>query len=89
MHVLDHTETGARTPAQARTFKITSPHMKGDDIVAFQKAGQHICRAGFANAPHFHFMVNSEASRFWSGDRPRGLGDRDPWPIVKYAIDHS
>ena len=49
------------------------------DIV---EAGQRICDAGLANAWHFHFMVN---------DNPdiRGVGDRDPWPIVKYAIDHA
>ena len=46
------------------------------------EAGQWICDAGLANAWHFHFMVN---------DNPDtgGVGDRDPWPIVKYAIDHA
>jgi murein DD-endopeptidase MepM/ murein hydrolase activator NlpD len=52
-------------------------------------AGDRICRAGFARAFHFHWMVNSGAARFWDGDRPLGIGDRDPWPIVKYAIDHA
>jgi murein DD-endopeptidase MepM/ murein hydrolase activator NlpD len=53
------------------------------------KAGDQICRAGMANAWHFHFMVNSGAPRFWDGSRPLGIGDRDPWPFVRYAIDHS
>jgi murein DD-endopeptidase MepM/ murein hydrolase activator NlpD len=49
------------------------------------KAGQVICHAGFANAWHFHFMCNG-------GDRRRpgggfsGVGDRDPWPFIAYAI---
>jgi hypothetical protein len=34
-------------------------------------------------------MVNSGAPRFWDGNRPLGIGDRDPWPFVKYAIDHA
>ena len=66
-------------------------HAEGATVAkgAIVKAGDRICRAGFANAPHFHFMVNSGAPRFWDGSRPLGIGDRDPWPIVKYAIDHS
>lgn len=45
-------------------------------------AGDHIGSAGFANAGHVHFMVND--------DRPvnglyRGVGDRDPEPIYRYA----
>lgn len=53
------------------------------------KAGQIICHAGFARAWHFHFMVNSGGPRFWDGRRPLGLGDRDPWPFIQYARDHS
>lgn len=53
--------------------------VKVGDIV---EAGQRINKAGMANAPHFHFMVNMR------GD-DRGVGDRDPWPIVKYCIEHA
>ncbi len=53
--------------------------VKEGDIV---EAGQRVCRAGMANAPHFHLMVNMR------GD-DRGVGDRDPWPIVEWVIDHS
>jgi murein DD-endopeptidase MepM/ murein hydrolase activator NlpD len=42
------------------------------------KAGQPICRAGLANAWHFHFMVNGR-------NDDRGVGDRDPMPFVNYA----
>lgn len=41
-------------------------------------AGEQIGHAGFANAWHVHFMVNS-------GKTDRGVGDRDPWPYVQYA----
>jgi Peptidase family M23 len=66
-------------------------HAEGAKVSRGQivNAGDRICRAGFANAPHFHFMVNSGARRFWDGNRPLGIGDRDPWPFVKYAIDHA
>jgi murein DD-endopeptidase MepM/ murein hydrolase activator NlpD len=66
-------------------------HAEGARVTKGQivHAGDRICRAGFANAPHFHFMINSGAPRFWDGSRPPGIGDRDPWPIVKYAIEHS
>jgi murein DD-endopeptidase MepM/ murein hydrolase activator NlpD len=43
------------------------------------KAGQMIGHAGFANAWHIHFMVND-------GSTTRGVGDRDPWPFVDYAV---
>jgi hypothetical protein len=46
------------------------------------QAGQRIGRAGFANAPHVHFMVNG-------GDTTKGIGDRDPMPFVRYAIKHQ
>jgi murein DD-endopeptidase MepM/ murein hydrolase activator NlpD len=51
---------------------------EGDTV----KAGQRIGRAGFANAPHVHFMVNG-------GNTTRGVGDRDPMPFVRYAIKHE
>ena len=46
------------------------------------KAGQRIGSAGFANASHVHFMVNS-------GNTTRGVGDRDPMPYVRYALKHG
>jgi murein DD-endopeptidase MepM/ murein hydrolase activator NlpD len=52
-------------------------------------AGDRICSAGMARAPHFHWMASSGASKFWDGSRPLGVGDRDPWPIIQYAIDHA
>lgn len=55
------------------------PRVNVGDIV---EAGQRICDAGLANAWHFHFMVNDNPDT-------RGVGDRDPWPIVKYAIGHA
>jgi murein DD-endopeptidase MepM/ murein hydrolase activator NlpD len=42
------------------------------------EAGQMIGHAGFANAWHTHFMVNMR------GDT-KGVGDRDPKPVVDYA----
>lgn len=51
---------------------------EGDTV----KAGQRIGRAGFANAPHVHFMVNG-------GNTTKGVGDRDPMPFVRYAIKHE
>lgn len=52
------------------------------------KAGEVICRAGFANAWHFHFMCNGGDKRRADGGYS-GVGDRDPWPFVSYAIAHS
>jgi murein DD-endopeptidase MepM/ murein hydrolase activator NlpD len=46
------------------------------------KAGDHIARAGFANAWHVHFMVNNRTDQ-------RGVGDRDPMPYVDYACKHG
>lgn len=43
------------------------------------RAGQHIGFAGLANEWHVHFMANA-------GDTEKGIGDRDPWPFVAYAI---
>jgi murein DD-endopeptidase MepM/ murein hydrolase activator NlpD len=42
------------------------------------EAGQVIGRAGYANAWHVHFMVNARADT-------KGIGDRDPRPIIDYA----
>lgn len=55
------------------------PRVRDGDVV---NAGDWICNAGLANAWHFHFMVNND-------DTTRGVGDRDPWPFVKYAITHA
>ena len=38
-------------------------------------------RDGFANAWHTHFMVNGRGTL-------RGVGDRDPLPLVRLAIEH-
>ncbi len=46
------------------------------------QAGERICRAGLANAWHFHFMVNNR-------DDNRGVGDRDPMPYIRYAQAHD
>lgn len=62
------------------------PRVQVGDIV---DAGEPICHAGLANAWHFHFMVNSGAPEFWRGTFARGVGDRDPWPLVDYAIKHA
>jgi murein DD-endopeptidase MepM/ murein hydrolase activator NlpD len=45
-------------------------------------AGQHIARAGWARAPHIHFMVNDNPP---VDDFYRGVGDRDPAPFLRYA----
>jgi murein DD-endopeptidase MepM/ murein hydrolase activator NlpD len=55
------------------------PRVKVGDVV---EAGDWICNAGFANAPHFHMMVNANPDT-------RGIGTRDPWPIIAYAIRHA
>lgn len=55
------------------------PSVKVGDHVG---AGELLCRAGLANAWHFHFMVNAR-------DDDRGLGDRDPMPFVNYALRHG
>ncbi len=52
------------------------------------KAGEVICRAGFANAWHFHFMCNGGDKRR-AGGGYSGVGDRDPWPYVDWAIKYS
>jgi murein DD-endopeptidase MepM/ murein hydrolase activator NlpD len=46
------------------------------------EAGQRLGRAGFARAAHVHFMANND-------NNDRGVGDRDPWPYVEYAMQHS
>lgn len=43
------------------------------------RAGQLVAKAGFANAPHTHFMVHDETEGL------RGVGDRDPRPFLNYA----
>jgi murein DD-endopeptidase MepM/ murein hydrolase activator NlpD len=59
-------------------------HAEGAVVKTGEKvhAGQHIGSAGFANAWHTHFMVNDR-------NDDRGLGDRDPMPFVKYAMENS
>jgi murein DD-endopeptidase MepM/ murein hydrolase activator NlpD len=42
------------------------------------RAGDPICRAGFANAWHFHFAVNGRSDA-------KGVGDRDPMTYVRHA----
>lgn len=56
-----------------------NPRVKVGETV---KAGEWICDAGLANAWHFHFMVNV-------GEGTRGVGDRDPMPVIRYAQTHS
>ena len=46
------------------------------------RAGEQIGHAGFANAWHVHFMANA-------GTTISGIGDRDPYPYVAYAIAHG
>lgn len=47
------------------------------------KAGQQIAKAGWANAPHTHFMVHDQT------EGTRGVGDRDPRPFLDYAKAHG
>jgi murein DD-endopeptidase MepM/ murein hydrolase activator NlpD len=56
----------------------------GDQV----KAGEVICHAGFANAWHFHFMVNGGDKRRGDGGFS-GVGTMDPWPFIAYAIGHG
>ena len=51
---------------------------EGDTV----NAGQQIGRAGLAVAWHIHFMVNMR-------DDDRGVGDRDPEPVYRYAMNHG
>lgn len=46
------------------------------------KAGQRIGTAGLAVAWHVHFMVND-------GTTTKGVGTRDPRPLVDYAMKHG
>lgn len=56
------------------------PTVKVGQIVP---AGTQIGHAGFANAWHVHLVVND-------GDQgTRGVGRRDPRPLVDYAIKHG
>jgi murein DD-endopeptidase MepM/ murein hydrolase activator NlpD len=50
------------------------------------EAGQRIGHAGFARAWHVHFMLNmnSPVNGFY-----RGVGDRNPRPVLDYIKDHS
>jgi murein DD-endopeptidase MepM/ murein hydrolase activator NlpD len=56
-----------------------NPNVRVGDTV---KAGEVIAHAGFANAWHVHFMVNARLDA-------KGVGDRDPMPFVRYAIDNG
>jgi murein DD-endopeptidase MepM/ murein hydrolase activator NlpD len=47
------------------------------------KAGEMIGKAGFARAPHVHFMINDDAP---VKGVYRGVGDRDPAPFLKFAL---
>ena len=64
--------------AEKATVKV------GDKV----RAGQIIGHAGFANAWHIHFMANDGHKRRGDGGFS-GVGDRDPWPYVDYAIEHA
>lgn len=46
------------------------------------RAGEPICRAGFANAHHFHLVVNRRSDA-------KGVGDHDPMIYVRYAMKQS
>jgi murein DD-endopeptidase MepM/ murein hydrolase activator NlpD len=46
------------------------------------KAGERLGLAGYARAPHVHFMANGGGTR-------KGIGDRDPMPFVRYATKHG
>jgi murein DD-endopeptidase MepM/ murein hydrolase activator NlpD len=53
--------------------------VKVGDVV---EAGQVIGKAGFARAPHVHFLVNDDPP---VNGLYRGVGDRDPRPILDYV----
>lgn len=57
--------------------------VKVGDVV---DAGQVIGKAGYARAPHVHFMVNDDPP---VNGLYRGVGDRDPRPILDYAKETS
>lgn len=50
------------------------------------EAGQVIGKAGFARAPHVHFMINDDPP---VNGKYRGVGDRDPKPFLTYAKENS
>lgn len=62
-------------------------HAEGPVVKVGQRveAGQHIGHAGFANAWHVHFMANGGNKRRADGGYS-GVGDRDPWAYVSYAM---
>lgn len=45
-------------------------------------AGDQIGRAGFANAWHIHLMYND-------GSTDKGIGNRDPEPMLEYALQYG
>jgi murein DD-endopeptidase MepM/ murein hydrolase activator NlpD len=51
---------------------------EGDKV----EAGQLLGMTGMANAWHIHFMVNN-------GKTKKGIGDRDPRPIIDYCNRHG
>lgn len=53
--------------------------VKVGDIV---RPGQHVANTGFANAWHIHLMYND-------GSTTRGVGNRDPKPIVDFSVKHG
>lgn len=55
------------------------PAVRVDQIV---EAGAVLGHAGFANAWHVHFMVNSRRDT-------KGVGDRDPMKFVNFARSHA
>lgn len=56
------------------------------DIVS---AGQHVCDAGFANASHLHLMWFRGNPGVAKDGGPKGIGNRDPWPAVKFCMEHA
>lgn len=51
--------------------------------------GTHVCDAGMANAWHLHFMqFRGDPGKARDGG-PKGIGNRDPWPAVRYCIEHA
>lgn len=76
-------ECGVNIGPFRRGMRFCYGHAERASVQVGQKvrAGDALGRAGFANAWHVHFMANGR------GDA-KGVGDRDPWPYVDYAVKH-
>lgn len=55
------------------------PRVKVGDIV---QPGDVLALVGFANAGHIHLMVND-------GSTTKGVGNKDPLPLINYALKHG